>query len=174
MKKLISLLLALALVLSFSATAFASSLDAAGSSSQAQVKATYKAGYSGGTVYSVDVTWEGLSFTYNGAAQGTWDPETHTYTGTTEAGWDKGEGVITLTNHSNTAITATAAYAAADGYETVSMVFGSNGAVIASADKGDGTQGEAQTGTITVTPSGTLPDTADTETVIGTITITIQ
>ncbi len=173
MKKLISLLLALTFVLSLSTTAFAATLDNTGESDTADVTATYVAGQSAGTVYSVDVAWEGLTFTYNGAAEGTWDPATHSYNGSTEAGWAEGNGTITVTNHSNAAITATASYAAKPGYEAVGMTFGNNGAEIASADNGDGT-GSAKTGEITVEPNGTLPDTATNETVIGTITVTIS
>ena len=32
------------------------------------------------TVYSVDLTWEDMTFTYNESGARTWDPDTHTYT----------------------------------------------------------------------------------------------
>ena len=40
-------------------------------------------------MYSVDLTWEDMTFTYNESGSRTWDPDTHTYTDTTSAGWDK-------------------------------------------------------------------------------------
>ncbi len=176
MKKMFSFLLALTLILSLTTTAFAATLDNSGETDTADVTATYVAGQSGSTVYSVDVAWEGLTFTYNGATTGTWDPATHTYSGSMEAGWASNSGTITITNHSNAAITATASYAAKTGYEAVGMTFGNNEAQIASADNQEGENGAgvAKSVQITVTPNGNLPETAATATVIGTITVTIQ
>lgn len=165
MKKILSLILALVLILSLSATAFASQI----ADQTAEVKGTYHADSSGTVVYSVDVTWEGLSFTYNEAVKGTWDPASHQYTGSAPAGWAEGEGTITVTNHSNGAITATPSYAAAVGFQTASMSFSTEALEVASAEQ---THQEV-TGTITVKPQGTLPETAN-DAVIGIITITIE
>lgn len=174
MKKMMSLILALMVVMSLSITTFADE-DIRKS---ADVKGTYTSG-SNGIVYSVDISWAGLEFTYNGASKGTWDPENHTYIGATEAGWADGEGTITVTNHSNTDITATPSYAAASGYESASMIFsdGENqieNLLVASADNGaDGVEGKPVTGTITVTPTGSLPEGTQ-DAIIGRITISIN
>lgn len=173
MKKIISLILALALVMSLSVTAFAAEGITNGGTDTSDVKGTYSSTATV-TVYSVDITWEGLSFTYNGEFEGTWNPETHEYENGTAAGWAAGNGTITVTNHSNTAITATPSYTAKDGFESAGMNFSVAALEVATADNGvDGAAGSAVTGTITVTPSGSLPEgTADAT--IGTITITIS
>ena len=60
MKKVISLVLALALVLSLGMTAFAANVDTAGGTASTEVIANYSAGTAGGTVFSVDIEcfWE--------------------------------------------------------------------------------------------------------------------
>lgn len=168
MKKIISLALALVMVLSLSATVFA---VGNGESSSTDVKATYNSGADAGKIYSVDITWSGMSFTYTDADT-VWDPATHTYVPTSEPYWS--EGTITVTNHSNDAITATAAYAAEEAYKDIAMTFSAASVTVATADNGvDGAAGTAVTETITVKPEGALAEgIADVK--IGTITITIS
>ena len=173
MKKIISLILALAMVMSLSVTAFAAEGVTNGGTDTSDVKGTYSSTATV-TVYSVDIAWEGLSFTYNGAFEGNWNPETHEYEDATAAGWAAGNGTITVTNHSNTAITATPSYTAKDGYESAGVSFSTNALNVATADNGiGGAAGTAVTGTITVTPTGSLPE-GTKDAVIGTITITIS
>ena len=60
-----------------------------------------KASSSIDAVYSVDVVWTDISFTYS---EGTtrWDPEKHDFSSNADdAGWVDGTGEITVTNHSN-------------------------------------------------------------------------
>ena len=168
LKKITSLLAAAALTCAMGTTAFAE--DGVGTGNyNADVKGTYQAGDASATVYSVDITWEDMSFTYTAAGQGTWDPENHSYTGGSEASWSSSKN-ITVTNHSNAAVTATAKFEADSGYESTSMEFGNNGATVVTAE---GTQvSAAPSATITVTPGGTLADTANGGK-IGTITVSI-
>jgi len=173
MKKVISLILALVMIMSLSVTAFAAEGVTNGGTDTSDVKGTYSSTATV-TVYSVDIAWEGLSFTYNGAFEGTWNPESHEYENATAAGWAAGNGTITVTNHSNTEITATPSYTAKDGYESAGMNFSTAALKVATADNGvDGAAGTAVTGTITVTPTGSLPEGTENAT-IGTITITIS
>ena len=108
-----------------------------------------------------------MNFTYHAADDPVWDVETHQYVTPNEAYWE-GEGTITVTNHSNAKISAVPTYAAKKGYESANVDFSTDVLVIASAaDKN-----RAETGIITVTPTGSLPKMEQTDT-IGFITITI-
>lgn len=143
--------------------------DGTGSYS-AEVKGTYQPGGSGAVVYSVDIAWIDMNFTYTGAGEGTWNPETHQYEGGTEASWTDSNASVTVINHSNAAVTVTASFEALPGYETTSMTFGNNGATVATAE---GTEfAKAPSATITITPTGSLAQTANGGK-IGTITVSI-
>ena len=171
MKKLVSMLAVAALTCTMGTTAFAADQDGVKTGDYtADVNGTYQVGGSGAVVYSVDIAWTDMSFTYTGAGEGTWDPETHQYSGSSEGAWTASDDSITVTNHSNAAVKATAKFEADSGYESTSMEFGNNGATVATAE---GTQvSAAPSATITVTPGGTLADTANGGK-IGTITVTI-
>ena len=106
--------------------------DGTGSYS-AEVKGTYQPGGSGAVVYSVDIAWTDMNFTYTGAGEGTWNPETHQYEGGTEASWTDSNASVTVINHSNAPVTATASYAADPDYGSTTMTFGNNGATVATA-----------------------------------------
>ena len=169
MKKIISLILVLTLVMSMSVTAFAADNKGVGTGSyEAEVTGSYNAGGTGSTVYSVDITWSGLSFEYN-AAGTQWNTTNHQYDTVGEAGWAESNGVITVTNHSNAAITATPSYKAADGYEEAGVTFGPSSLTVKSAAD----ENKAESDTITVKPTGTLPEGTNNAT-IGTITIKIS
>ena len=71
--------------------------DGTGSYS-AEVKGTYQPGGSGAVVYSVDIAWTDMNFTYTGAGEGTWNPETHQYEGGTEASWTDSNASVTVIN----------------------------------------------------------------------------
>ena len=168
MKKIVSLLLATILVLSCGVDTYA---IGTGESSSTDVKATYNSGSDEGKIYSVDITWQGMSFTYTDADT-KWDPQTHTYVPTSEAYWS--EGAIKVTNHSNADITATTSYTAESGYEDISMIFSSESTNIGTADNGiDGNAGSAVSETITAQPEGSLSE-GVTDMKIGTITVTIS
>ena len=171
MKKITTLLAAAALTCTMGTTAFAADQDGVNTGSySADVKGTYQAG-SSGAVYSVDIAWTDMSFTYTGAGEGTWDPETHQYSGgSSEGAWTASNDSITVTNHSNAAVKATASYQAETGYDSTTMTFGNNGATVATAV---GTEvASAPSATITVTPGGTLAESANGGK-IGTITVSI-
>ena len=171
MKKLVSMLAVAALTCAMGTTAFAADQDGVKTGDYtADVKGTYQAGGSGAVVYSVDIAWTDMSFTYTGAGEGTWDPETHQYSGSSEGAWTASNDSITVTNHSNAAVKATASYQAETGYESTTMSFGNNEATVATAV---GTEVDlAPSATITVTPGGTLAESADGGK-IGTITVSI-
>ena len=171
MKKLVSMLAVAALTCTMGTTALAADQDGVKTGDYtADVKGTYQAGGSGAVVYSVDIAWTDMSFTYTGAGEGTWDPETHQYSGSSEGAWTASDDSITVTNHSNAAVKATAKFEADSGYESTTMTFGNNEATVATAV---GTEvASAPSATITVTPSGTLAQSANGGK-IGTITVSI-
>ena len=171
MKKMISLLAAAALVCTMSTTAFAADQTGVNTGDYSNnVKGTYQAGISGAVVYSVDIAWTDMNFTYTGAGEGTWNPETHQYEGGTEASWTDSNASVTVINHSNAAVTVTASFEAETGYESTTMTFGNNEATVATAV---GTEvASAPSATITVTPGGTLAESANGGK-IGTITVSI-
>lgn len=173
MKKFMAVLTVAVMVMSLCMTATAAGIQQSGNSDSANVKATY-ASKTEKTVYQVDIAWDGLEFTYNAAYKGEWNPTTHQYEGATEAGWAEGMGIITVTNHSNTAITAVPSYVAEEAYKSAEVDFDVTSLSVATADNGvDGAAGTAVSGEIKVTPSGSLPEGTN-KAVIGTITITIQ
>lgn len=169
MKKLITLFVAIALVVGLSITAFASETGVGAGSYSADVNGTYVPGTTGNsTVFCVDITWSDLDFTYHAAKEPVWDPVEHKYSEYAAAYWE-GEGTITVTNHSNTIIGATPAFAADTGYESAELKFSTSKLHLSSSEFM--AFGENQTGTITVTAAGSLP--ADTDGKIGAVTVAI-
>ena len=170
MKKITTLLAAAALTCAMGTTAFAADQDGVRTGDYpADVTGTYQAGSSGAVVYSVDIAWTNMNFTYTGAGEA-WDPETHQYSGSSEGAWTASNDSITVTNHSNAAVKATASYKAETGYDSTTMTFGNNEATVATAV---GTEvASAPSATITVTPGGTLAESANGGK-IGTITVSI-
>ena len=80
MKKLLALTLTMAMLFTMTSMAEDKIITNQGTAST-DVKAAYVAGDASGTVYSVDITWGALEFTYKDKAQGKWDPSTHSYIG---------------------------------------------------------------------------------------------
>lgn len=180
MKKTLSLILALTLILSMSITAFAADITPTGGSNH-NVTATYQAGATSGTVYGVDISWGDMVFTYTDASKGTWNADNHVYDNPVAAKWTCAEGanIITVTNHSNAPISVAPSYTAETAYSSATMSFDNATLTLATADNGEGDNGagKATTGTITVTAGGTLTKddntSATTGTTIGQITLTI-
>ena len=90
---------------SLSVTAFAAENTGA-TPTEITVNGTYTPGAMADEKISVDIAWDAMNFTYTGASQGTWNPETHAYEGATEGGWSDNTPAITVTNHSNVAVSA--------------------------------------------------------------------
>ena len=178
MKKKTALVLTLAMVFSLAPlSAYADTIDKVNGTATHEVKATYKAGSSGGeggTVYNVDITWGDMAFTYTAAA-GTWDPAKHTYTGAEGGVWtvDKdGGNTITVTNHSNTDVTAAFSYAAASGFEGISGTFDNASLALKTAV---GTEvANAPSGTAALTLTGPLDSNTTPNATVGTITVTLN
>ena len=75
-KKFFAAMLSMAMLTSFTTPVFATNQGVSAGSYDSNVTGTYVAGDSSGTIYSVDITWAGLSFTYE-AAGTQWNPNKH-------------------------------------------------------------------------------------------------
>ena len=173
MKKLTALFLAIMLVAAMSTTAFAASITTAGGSNSANVTGSYVAGSAGDTVYSVDVAWGSMAFTYTGASTGTWQPSTHTYSSATAAGWSCADGAnkITITNHSNTAVTAALSYTPGASYSGITGAFDNNSLSLATAV---GTEvAGAPSASALLTLTGELASSVTEAATIGSVTVSI-
>lgn len=107
MKKLFATLLAVAMLVSVSVTAFAAETNNGTQDTEITVNGSFVSGTAGSSVISVDIAWDAMDFTYTAASQGTWNPATHAYDGATAGGWSDNTPAITVTNHSNVAVNAT-------------------------------------------------------------------
>ena len=126
------------------------------------------------TVYSVDVTWVSLDFTYNFDSTHLWNPEDHTYSGTSVGGWaNGGSSTITVTNHSNAPIRAKASFSGGASSLTRNDVTATLSNPSFTVNSAVGTPPEAApNGTFTCTVTGVPSVTTDFT--IGTITISFE
>jgi hypothetical protein len=108
-KKLISGAMALVLLASLPMTSLAADNATLGEngSQNIDVHGTYDKGTTK-TVYSVEVSWGSMEFTYSEGSLGTWQPGDHTYSGAAGASWscEADANKVTVVNHSNAAVTA--------------------------------------------------------------------
>ena len=168
MKKIIAATLALTLSMSMGNLVYAVE------DKSADIKATYQAGKeSTDTVYSVDVNWGSLEYTYSSGVTKSWDPTTLKYketSGTSSWTCQKGADQITVTNNSNADITASLAYA-----ETGSNITGKFTNSKIGLKSAEGTSvGESPSETTTLSLEGALSDTTAVKKEIGNVTVTIS
>lgn len=168
MKKIIAA--TLALTLSMSMGNFVYAVD----DSSANIIATYQAGKENtDTVYSVDLKWGSLEYTYSSGVTRSWDPTTLKYketSGTSSWTCQDGADQITVTNNSNADITASLAYAGTE--SNITGTFSNSKIGLKSAE---GTNaGEGPSGTTTLSLNGVLSDTTAQKKEIGNVTVTIS
>ena len=168
MKKIIAATLALTLSMSMGNFVYATD------NNSADIKATYQAGKENtATVYSVDVEWGSLEYTYSSGVTRSWDPTTLKYketSGTSSWTCQDGADQITVTNNSNADITASLAYAKTD--SNITGTFSNSKIGLKSAE---GTNvGESPSGTTTLSLKGALSDTTAEKQEIGNVTVTIS
>lgn len=174
MKKIIPAILVLVLLITMSSTAFASDTTETEPGNSHEVLATFEEGNVSKTIVSVDISWNKMSFTYNGASEPVWDALKHQYVGeATEAGWAPSDATITITNHSNTVLQANISYSSESAYSGIRMHFTDAAPYIGSAhtaEEGAGTPCEV---TVKAIPDGELPAETEDNTRIGTITVKV-
>lgn len=119
MKRIFAFGLVLAMILSMSVTAFAAEGSGTGKkpgeSQNIDVTAKTESNISAATVYSVDIEWESMTFTYVESGSKVWNPNTHAYSTSTESKWDRTESKITVTNHSNASVKVAVEYTPIEG-----------------------------------------------------------
>ena len=153
--------------------------DANGSDSH-DVYVTYQEGASSPTIYSVDIVWQSMEFTYTAASEGTWDPSTHAFTDNESASWSFANNKITVTNHSNAEVKATFSYTSTTNYSAVKGVFVDvykkpiPSATLTLNSAVGSAREAAPSGDAFLSLSGELPSSLDTRTVCGTVTVTIN
>lgn len=169
MKKVLSLIAALSLTLSMSATVFAAeetgpAIDDLSKGQDISITAAYEKGQDNiPTVYHVTVSWEqtGTLVYKEKSDTYTWNPGSLDYTHTADNGgdWSLGEGDnapkvnITVTNRSNAQVYASITKVEGVGGITVDGK-ASVGVIVASAAKGLNEEGELQTETLTYEITG--------------------
>ena len=174
MRKTIAMILALIMVLSMSTVAFAAETLGQNDSQNIDVTAKYSDSVTTPVVYSVDLTWDSMTFTYSEAGTMDWDPETHTYTENITAGWDETSADITVTNHSNVDVDVVFDYVPVEtfGVQTELEYAGLN---ILMAPGAEGEPDTAASITAVLTVSGTPNENVTAEgVVVGTITVTVD
>jgi len=140
--------------------------------SSTPVKGTYVEGSGAVDTYSVEVTFGSMQFTYRDFDKA-WDTSNHVETnvaGTARWYCDTDANKITVTNHSNVAVTATLSYDATN--NDVSGSFGNNSTLNLATAFGT-TYEQAPTASAYLTLSGTYSGAEDTFVKVGTVTVTI-
>lgn len=174
MKKIIAIILTLVMLSAASVTAIAASpVTSQGESDSAEVKGTYVAGGSAATVYSVDIAWGNMEFTYTDASEGTWNPETHQYDNVVDAKWSCGADAnkISVTNHSNSDVTVKFTYDSESGFDGISGTFSDAELTLPSAVNTE--RDNAPAGSTNLSLDGALSSGASEKTKIGTVTVTL-
>lgn len=200
-RKLFVVALALVLTLCMTATAFAGTSNVTDLSDSSKnpvsidVKGSYSDEHTSGTVYSVDISWGSMSFTYSISGAMSWNPNTHQYNDNETKVWVLSNGIagtddaITVKNHSNAPINAELSFnstvsSVTGGTFTSTSVTGGvfenntfklNSAEGTTRDDDNAANDTTPAGTSTFLPVGTLDNSySNNPTSIGTITVALS
>ncbi len=171
MRRIIPLILVVAALLSMGLSSASAQTTEAGSTS---VTAEYVAGAQGGQVISVNIRWEGMDFTYNGASAPVWDAEKHQYTPASDAGWEKSDAYISITNHSNVILKAEITCSIDSAYNDMGLLFTDVNPFVGSAETRDEGEGEECEVIIRAIPTGKLAPDTPADTKVGEIRVTVM
>lgn len=172
MKKLFSSLLALAMILSIGAGATAVTVDKNNGNQSIDVNAKFVKN-SDEAVYSVDVVWDSMEFTYNESNLKKWNSQKHEFEVDSQKAWVGDKNSITITNHSNVEIGASFDFAALPKFSGIEGNFSKSALKLPSAvNKAVGS--EELTGKVEFCPKGALDKDVTEMTKIGNITVKIS
>lgn len=124
------------------------------------------------TVYSVDIAWGAMEFTYTSTGTKTWDPTTHEYKvteGTEE--WTAKGNTVTVTNHSNAAVKVDIAFTKTGEYGAYTGSVKNASKTLAAGVEGKPNEADFLEGTLTL--DGKLNHTVTTTTKLGEIKVTL-
>lgn len=190
MKKLLSMILALAMVLALSTTVFAANLETGEINGErdAEVKANYQAAgepsFSDEKVYYVKVAWEqsGTLKYSEGSTTYKWNAKQNKYekddATSTMPGWniESAKVTVTVTNQSNATVTAAASVTNKDGF-TVTGSFDNESVTLSSAapeaPSATNLSGTEQKKTMVYTITAVTGTISSSDTAIATLTITL-
>lgn len=169
MKKIITMAVTLVLILSLTVPTYA---YGPGTKKKLDVTAKYNSSTTA-TVYSVDIDWESLTFTYNEKSSRTWNPSNHSYTTDIPGSWDKTSADITVTNHSNAVVTVAMNYTASAASTGVSGVLSGGNKTLAAGLENQYAAADSVTGILTISgrPNSNVTSSGVT---VGSITIIIS
>lgn len=142
-----------------------------GGNEEIDVTAKYESSTVTPAVYSVDIQWTGMTFTYSQENTKIWNAANHSYETTSVGSWDKTTATVTVTNHSNANVRVDVSYTAIDGTGIAGSL--SNATAVLNAGV-EGNYEAADAITTTLTISGTPKDSVTAEGMkVGTIKVTI-
>lgn len=136
------------------------------------VKAKYAGGATTTEVYSVDVTWGKMEFTYSVSGTREWDPATHKYTDNTSPSWTAEGNDVVVVNHSNMPINVDFAYASDENYGGVTGEFSVTSDTLDAGVVNDVDGADSVSTKLTL--SGTLASSVTEFTKVGSITVSIN
>ena len=174
MKKLLSVFLSVVLLISVHITAFAAAPETVGKdgSKEIDVTAKYQSSTATPAVYSVDISWSSMTFTYTESSTKNWNAANHSYDTESQGTWDKTAATITITNHSNVSVNVSTDYSSAGTTGVTGTL--TNGATTLDAGA-EGNYAGADSHTATLTISGVPNNTITSDGVkIGTVKVTIE
>lgn len=172
MKKIITAVATIAMVLSMGTVSAFAATESVPGSKEIDVKAKYTGSTTAPEVYSVDLSWGSMEFTYKADGKKTWNPTDHKYTTSITDSWVASGNDITVTNHSNTGITADFAFNAEEAYKTVTGNFDKSTISLATAE--GTTSDKAPKGSVALNLGGTLKETVADFTTVGKVTVTLK
>lgn len=176
MKKILSIMACLALTASVSGTALAGGGTDKLTNVKNQQSIDIEVACQNNTVipdvYSVDIEWQDMIFTYNASGTKTWNPVTHMYTAETTGQWSKDAADITVINHSNRSIEVVVSYENDNQIGVDVLVTNGTFTIESAVDKAVDAPELKQSATLTI--SGIPDDQTAKDMKVGQVTITIK